>query len=60
MESIDYFTKEQSFLNKNILITGATGGIGRQVTESLLKCGAKVIIMSRSDKKTADVFSKND
>lgn len=60
MESIEYFTKEKSFQDKNIIISGATGGIGRHITESLIKCGAKVIILGRNDKKILDIFSKNN
>lgn len=58
MESIDYFNKEKSFQNKNVIITGATGGIGSQIAESLLKSGANVAVLGRNDRKIIEVFSK--
>jgi NAD(P)-dependent dehydrogenase (short-subunit alcohol dehydrogenase family) len=58
MESIDYFTKERSFKGKNVVITGATGGIGSLVTEALIRCGAKVIAVGRNEKKILTKFEK--
>ena len=58
MESIDYFNKERSFKNKNIIVTGASGGIGSLVTEALIKCGAKVIAVGKNEKKILTKFEK--
>jgi 3-oxoacyl-[acyl-carrier protein] reductase len=58
MESIDYFSKEGSFKGKNIVITGAYGGIGSLVTEALLRCGARVIAVGRNEKKMLTKFEK--
>ena len=44
------------FQNKKILITGATGLIGRHLTEMLLSRGAKVIAIGRNKKKLEAVF----
>jgi NAD(P)-dependent dehydrogenase (short-subunit alcohol dehydrogenase family) len=34
-----------SFKDKNVVITGATGGIGSKVAKKLLKAGAKVVML---------------
>lgn len=60
MESIDFFGNSNNtnyYKGKNILITGATGGIGSIVTESLVKLGANVVAISRSEKKIYDRLS---
>ena len=57
MESLNFFeTQTNSFKNKNIIITGATGGIGKKVTETLFKLGANIIAVSRTEKKVVDTF----
>lgn len=60
MESIDFFNSNNNntFNGKNILVTGATGGIGRIITESLAKLGANVIATSRSERKVIETFPK--
>src|SRR5689334_8207242 len=58
MESIEYFSKEGSFKDKNIIVTGAYGGIGSLVTEALLRCGAHVIAVGRNEKKMLTKFEK--
>lgn len=35
--------------NKNILITGASNGIGKSLSENLSKYGANVIMLSRNE-----------
>lgn len=40
-----------NFKNKNVIITGGSGGIGSAVAEGFLKHGARVVIISRSKKK---------
>lgn len=54
MESFDFYSKTNNFKGKNVLITGATGGIGCYITETLVNLGANVIIVSRSEKKIID------
>lgn len=46
-----------SFYDKNIVITGATGGIGRELTSILGKMGAKLFIGSRNEKKLEKLAS---
>ena len=48
-----------NFENKNILITGATGLIGRFLTMYLLDEGANVYILGRDEKKIIDVFNES-
>jgi NAD(P)-dependent dehydrogenase (short-subunit alcohol dehydrogenase family) len=58
MESLQYFAKEGSFKGKNIVITGANGGVGSIVAETLLQCGARVIAVGRNEKKILAKFEK--
>jgi NAD(P)-dependent dehydrogenase (short-subunit alcohol dehydrogenase family) len=58
MESIEYFTKEESFKGKNVIITGSCGGIGALLTEALIMCGAKVMAVGRNEKKIIEKFGK--
>jgi NADP-dependent 3-hydroxy acid dehydrogenase YdfG len=37
-----------SFIAKTALITGASSGLGEQMSKCLLKAGARVILMARS------------
>lgn len=46
----------QSLLNKHILITGASQGLGEQVAKAVASAGATVILMSRSQKKLEKVY----
>jgi len=39
---------EMNFKNKTILVTGAGQGIGNELAQTLYKCGARVIAVSRS------------
>ena len=40
---INNYLKSQTFKNKNIIITGATGAIGSEVVQKFLDCGAKIL-----------------
>lgn len=37
------------FLNKRVVITGASSGIGRTLAFWYLNCGSKVVLVSKSD-----------
>jgi len=41
----------KEFKNLNVIITGATGGIGAQVARKLLKNGAKVVLLVQDPSK---------
>jgi NAD(P)-dependent dehydrogenase (short-subunit alcohol dehydrogenase family) len=42
-------------MNKTILITGATAGIGKETARGIAKTGANIVIVGRSKEKTAAV-----
>lgn len=44
--------------NKKIVITGATGGIGREIARELDKLGADLILVSRSEEKLKDFVAE--
>tara|TARA_B100000287_G_scaffold196503_1_gene185630 strand:+ start:8780 stop:9520 length:741 start_codon:yes stop_codon:yes gene_type:complete len=49
---VPYFQPAQNFLkDKNILITGAGSGIGRQVAKDVAKMGANLILLSKDVRK---------
>lgn len=47
-----------SLLNKNILVTGATSGIGRCLTKKLLESGANVAFCGRSENKMENFLTE--
>ncbi len=47
-----------SLKNKNILITGASSGIGRQCAISFSQLGANVILIARNKERLKDTFNK--
>lgn len=49
---------DKTFQNKRVLITGATGLIGSHLAKRLVKEGASVIAMGRSQEKLNKVFEK--
>ena len=54
MEStLNFFTNENKnyYKNKNIIITGATGGIGKVLVETLLSLGANLVLISHNESK---------
>ena len=60
MDSLRFFksynNKFNCFKNQNIIVTGATGGIGKVLVQTLIDLEANVIVISRSEKKVFDVF----
>jgi NAD(P)-dependent dehydrogenase (short-subunit alcohol dehydrogenase family) len=44
-----------SFMGRTIMVTGASSGIGRAITTSLLQEGARVIAVSRDPSKLTDI-----
>ena len=58
MDTLAYYIEEKLFVGKNVIVTGATGGIGSELVENLLKCGARVIGIVRNDSKARDKFDK--
>jgi len=58
MKMFDYQIKENCLTGKNILITGAGDGIGRQAALSYAKLGASVILLGKTVKKLEDVYDE--
>ena len=50
-DSTSHFLKSGTFQKKNVILTGATGGIGSLVLKDLLACGANVLALVRDPKK---------
>ena len=51
VDSTSHFLKSGTFQKKNVILTGATGGIGSLVLKDLLACGANVLALVRDPKK---------
>ncbi|KAL0491901.1 epimerase family protein [Acrasis kona] len=49
-----------SIANKTVLVGGGTGFIGKELVSVLLKNNNKVIVVSRSSNKVADLFKSKD
>ena len=56
-ETINHYLKSKCFQKKNVLITGATGGIGSKVLEKLLACQANVVALIRDKNKLPDYLN---
>ena len=56
--SIDFFQNENKnyYKNKNIIITGATGGIGTVLVETLSSLGANLLLISHNEEKIKKKF----
>ncbi|WP_440873933.1 YciK family oxidoreductase [Thalassotalea sp. PLHSN55] len=54
----DYQIKDNCLSNKNILITGAGDGIGRQAALTYAKLGATVILLGKTVKKLEAVYDE--
>jgi NAD(P)-dependent dehydrogenase (short-subunit alcohol dehydrogenase family) len=57
LSSINNYLKSNAFKNKNIIITGATGSIGSEVTKKFLLCGAKIVGLVHSLNKISSDFN---
>ena len=55
-ESLKYYDKKKCFFGKNIIITGATGGIGSLLMTTLVQFGAKVLALVKDTKKLYDIL----
>lgn len=49
----------ESLKNKNVLVTGATGGIGSQTVRMLAGSGANIFITARNAEKLAELAERN-
>lgn len=45
------------FKNKNVLITGASSGIGKATAKMFIESGAKVWVTARDEKKNERILS---
>ena len=59
-ESVFYYEAKKCFAGKNVLITGATGGIGSLLMASLAYLGAKVAVIVKDLKKLQDVLKERN
>ena len=50
--------KNNFLQGKNILITGASSGIGRTLTKNLSKFGANIIMLSKNEKKLDAIYDE--
>lgn len=50
-DSFEYYYKKGYFKNKNYIITGGTGGIGKVLVSKLLQLGANIYIICKNEKK---------
>lgn len=60
MESVEHYIKSNSstFKGKNVLVTGATGGVGSLATINILNLGANVIATTRNAKKISEKLGR--
>ena len=58
MDSTNYFLSSDNncFKDKHIIITGATGGIGSILTETLYNLGASLLLISHNEEKLKSKF----
>ena len=57
-ELLNYYKNDNSFKDKNFIITGATGGIGSLVVGSLIHMGARVTAIAKDERKVTEMFGK--
>ena len=58
MDSTNYFLSSDNncFKDKHIIISGATGGIGSILTETLYNLGASLLLISHNEEKLKSKF----
>ena len=49
-----------SFVDKTVIITGASSGIGAATAKQFLSIGAKVILVARNKKRMEEIFHGYD
>ena len=54
----DYQLSEDGLAGKTIMVTGASGGIGRAASLAYARAGATVILLSRSEEKLNSVYDQ--
>ncbi len=57
-ELLTIYRNSSTFKEKNIIVTGATGGIGSVIVGVYLYLGAKVVAVAKDEKKVLEMFSK--
>ncbi len=57
LSSINNYLRANTFKNKHIIITGATGAIGSEVLKKFLLCGAKIVGLVHSMNKVSSEFN---
>lgn len=55
-QSLNHYKANGSFKGKNVIVTGATGGIGSILVQTLCELGANVVIIARNEKKVLNLF----
>lgn len=48
------------FLNKTVIVTGASSGMGKSIAQTFVDAGANVILNARSEDKLSEFMSKNE
>ena len=54
--SIKHYLKSNTFKNKNVIVTGAIGSIGKEVVKKLLECGANIVGFIHNKSNNNDLF----
>ena len=53
--NITYSNDDTSLINKSIIITGGSSGIGKAIAKKCIDCGAQVLIIAKEEKKLIEV-----
>ena len=54
--NISSYLRTNTFKNKNVIITGASGAIGSEVVQKLLLCGAKILGFIHKQNKISPIL----